>query len=384
MNYATQHHIGYCQKPTTVQTTAIAPTVGRVRRLDATTQGCKRNTERQIESRADSHATDGFLKCSFLPKLQETQTIEACRKPEKTEGDFYQSLSRLAEHYSIEPMHSRQYGYPYNIALALEDIQEQLKNKVRDWEEIYLLQDSSKTYLTSEERYNTGSTLYYIPVNPLYRLSQNRNRKQAVGLLQSVCSYLYHIADIAYYRQESSYLFWMYEMVTEWVTCDDENEDTPAYVAEIAQAQWIGDVMERKIYSTQNLSRFKERLEGFKSKDSFDHDCYLLASEAFALYEQFPNQAIYRNARLNGEAEEEDEENIVSMEKYVSFCADAKGLLFQTLFDSVNTELQEYTQMEEPVILKRFDGSDITGTTLDFENRLFSLIEELIYILNNF
>lgn len=77
-------------------------------------------------------------------------------------------------------------------------------------------------------------------------------------------------------------------------------------------------------------------------------------------------------------------ENSIGVEKYVSFCADAKGILFQTLFESVNTELQEYGQMEEPTIVKRFDGSDITANTLEFENRVFALIEELIYILNNF
>lgn len=72
------------------------------------------------------------------------------------------------------------------------------------------------------------------------------------------------------------------------------------------------------------------------------------------------------------------------MDKYVSFCAEAKGLLFQTLFDSVNNELQEYGLMQEPVIEKRFDGAIVTCDTLDFENRLFSIIEELIYILNSF
>jgi len=352
--------------------------------LDAEAEGCQRNTKRQVESRADSDATDGFLKSAFLPKLQQAEAVQADRKSAKMECDFYKSLSQLAQHYGIEPMPSRQYGYPYNIALALDDIELQLRNSVRDWEQIHLIQDSAKTYFVSEERYNTGSTLYYIPILPLYRLSKNPKRKQVTELLQSVCAYLYHIADVPYYRQENSYLFWMYEMVTEWVTCDDENEDTPTYLEEITQAQWIGDTMERKIFNHQNLSRFKERLDKFKSEDSFEHDCFMLASEAFALYEQYPDIAFYRNAQPNTVAEEDDFENIVSMDKYVSFCAEAKGLLFQTLFDSVNNELQEYGQMQEPVIEKRFDGATVTCDTLDFENRLFSLIEELIYILNSF
>lgn len=383
MNYATQHYIGNYQPTRTKKTKAVAPTIERVRPLDAKTQRCKRGTERQAEIRTDSNAANGFLRCSFLPKLQETQTVQACKKSEKTERDFYQSLSKLSEHYGIQPIQSRQYGYPYNMALALYDTQEQLRNKVRDWEEIRLMQDSKKAYFTSEERYSTGSTLYYIPVIPLYRLSKNPKRKQAVQLLQSVCSYLYHTANIPYYRQECSYLYWIYEMVSEWVLCDDEAEETPIYISEIKQAEQIGEFMEKKIYSHYNLSRFKERLNGIKIRDSFDHDCFKLACEAFALYEEFPNKTIYNNARPNGEADEDDMENIVSMDKYVSFCADAKGLLFQALFDSVNTELQECGQMEEPIILKRFDGSDITSITLDFENRVFGLIEELIYILNN-
>ena len=75
MNYATQHHIGNYQHTRTKTTTAIAPTVGRVRQLDAKTKGRKRDTERQIESRTDSHATNGFLKCALLPKLKTVQSV---------------------------------------------------------------------------------------------------------------------------------------------------------------------------------------------------------------------------------------------------------------------------------------------------------------------
>jgi hypothetical protein len=395
MNNATQYHIRYNQNPTAVQTTNFAQTVGRVRRLDAKTEGCKRDTQRQTKSRTNSNATNGFLRCSFLPKLQETQTVQACKKSKKTERDFYQSLSKLAEHYNIQPIQSQEYSYPYNMALVLDDLEKKLKNSVRDWKELCLIQDGKETYFTTEERYNTGATLYYIPIVPLYRLSKNPNRKQAVQLLQSVCAYLYHIANVPYYQQENSYLYWMYEMVTEWIVSDDVTEETPAYLSEIAQAELIGRFMEQKIYSLQNLNRFKDRLNCFKIKDSLDQDCFKLACEAFVLYEQFSNETIYRNARVNTkeegededeeeEEEQDDKENVVSMDKYVSFCADTQGLLFQMLFDSVNTDLQEYGQMEEPVITKHFDGSDITANTLDFENRVFALIEGLIGILNNF
>ena len=71
------------------------------------------------------------------------------------------------------------------------------------------------------------------------------------------------------------------------------------------------------------------------------------------------------------------------MDKYISFCADDKGILFQALFDSVNAEFQECTEIEEPFTQKRFDGVYISNDNLDFENCIFPLIERLVDLLNS-
>jgi hypothetical protein len=387
MTYATTYHIGDNQLAPRVKTKGFASTVEQVRRLDAKNKGCKRNPQGQTATCTTTHVANGFLRTSFLPRLKETENLQACTKTAKTERDFYTSLSRLADHYRIDPMQTRAFGYPYNIALALWDTKKKLKNKVRNWEEIRLVQDSKKIFFTSEERYNTGATLYYIPVVPLYRMLQNPERKQAAQLLLSVCAYLYHVADIPYYRQENSFLYWQYEMLKEWALSDDYTEETPSYMSEIAQAEWIGERMEQKIYNHNNLSRFQERLNHFKCNDSLDRDCLKLAHEIFSLYGQYPHETVFRNASPKEEAEEVDEDdmyNLVTMDKYISFYADGKGSLNENLIQGVNNELQEYGQTQEPVLLKRFDRSNITGNSLDFENRLFTMMDELIYLLNNF
>lgn len=383
MTYATTYHIGYDTHTQRAEATAVAPPVGRVRKLDEPTKRRSGNTKRQTAVRSDSHVTNGFLRTSFLPKLKEMETVQACRQSAKTERDFYTSLSLLTKHYAIQPMQTQSYGYPYNIALALWDTQERLSRSVRDWEEIKLIQDNRKTFITSEERYNTGSTLYYIPVVPLYRMLKDPKRKRTAQLLLSVCAYLYHIVAIPYYRQENSFLYWQYEMLKEWVLSDEYTDETSVYLSELQQAEWIGDRMEQKIFHRANLSFFGQRLAQFKSTDALDLDCLKLAQEAFEIYQQYPNEHVFRNARPNGEAQEDDMENIIPMDKYVSFCADGSGWLNENLEQCVNTDLQEYGQMEEPIILKRFDGSDITDNNLDFENRLFTLIEELAYLLSN-
>ena len=390
MNYATPYHIGNDHNTTATQTKTTAPTIGRVRRVDETPQRCRRNQKRPKEVSSCSDASNAFLKCSFLPKLKENGTVQACEESKGLERDFYQSLSNLAEHYHLDPKPYLQFEYPYNLALAIHDVQQQLKNKTRDWEEIQLISDKGKVYFTSEERYNTGATLYYIPVLPLYRLSKEKKYKKAFRLLLSVYSYLYHIVDIPYHRQEASYLYWMYDMLEQWATEDDETEDALRLLAEIKQAEWIGDCMERKIYTTQNLQRFETRLHQFKAKDHFDGKCLEVARTAFDISVNFPNSTIFRNAQAHQNHEHEDEdddenfENTVTMDKYISFCADAKGCLFDQLFQSVNNELQEYGQMEEPVIIKIFNGSDVSQKNLEFEHQIFDLITELIELMNEF
>ncbi|WP_026713763.1 hypothetical protein [Flavobacterium daejeonense] len=384
MTYATTYHSEYDTHTQSLKTKAITSAVKRVRKLDATNQGCKRNSQGQTAVCTNSDFADGFLRTSFLPVLAETKMTQPCKKDIKMERDFYQSLSQLAEHYQIKPTQTQIYNYPYNIALALWDTKKQLKSKIRDWEEIKLIQDNRKTFFTSEERYNTNATLYYIPIVPLYRLLKNRKRKHNAQLLLSVCCYLYHGVNIPYYRQENSFLHWQYDMLKEYLTNDDEDEDTSIYQSEFDQAEWIGDRMEQKIFNPANLTYFKERLNRFQCKGIFDFDCLKLAKDAYALLEQYPNENVFRNARPNEEADEDETENILTMDYYVSFYADGKGWLHENLIQCVNNELQEYGEIEEPCVLKRFDGSDTTENNLDFENRLFALIEELIYILNNF
>src|SRR5690606_8672510 len=336
MNYATQHHIGNYQHTRTETTTAIAPTVVRVRQLATKTKGRKPSAERQAEIRTNSNATNGILKCTFLPKLKTAQSVQACQK---TERDFYKSLSKLAEHYSIEPMTTQAYNFPYNIALGMWDIDTKLKRTHRNWDSLRLLQDSKKTNLQSEERYNVGTTLFHIPIVPLFQMLKDPKRKKNAQLLISVCSYLYHIVRIPYYRQEDSYLYWLYETHKDWIEYD-ETDETETYKSELRQAEVIGNRIEQKLYNRINLTLFEQRLSRFKSRDTFDRECWQVACNAFALYTEYPTATIFKNAPLPEQDPYNDdcETEAIQMEKYISFVADTKGLLYNSIVENINGE----------------------------------------------
>ena len=382
MNYAQTYHIGNNQHTRTEQAKAVAPTVERVRKLATKTKGRKPSAERQAEVRTNSNATNGILKCTFLPKLKTAHSVQACQK---TERDFYKSLSKLAEHYSVEPMKTQAYHFPYNIVLGMWDIDTKLKRTHRNWDSLRLLQDSKKIILQSEERYNVGTTLFHIPIVPLFQMLKDPKRKANAQLLISVFSYLYHIARIPYYRKEDSYLYWLYETHKDWIEYDDTDE-TEMYKSELRQAEIIGDRIEQKLYNPINLTLFEQRLSRFKSLDTFDKECWQVACNAFALYKEYPNTTIFRNAPIGEQdpyADDYENEAIV-MDKYIAFVADTKGILYNSIVENINSELNECGILEEPSISIPFNGKDTSGENLDFENRMFDLLDDLYLLLEDY
>jgi hypothetical protein len=384
MNYAQTYHIGKNQRSRRTATTKITPTVGRVCQLASKTQDSGRNTEGQTKIRTHSDASNGFLKCRFLPKVEETPIEQNLKERVKTERDFYQSLSHLANQYSIEPMPTKDFEFPYNIALSLWDIENKMKQVNEDWNSFKLIRNHKKILFAKEERYCTGTSLYYIPIVPLFQMLENKKYKKNAQLLLSVCSYLYHIADIPYYRQQSSYLHWLYEMHEDWMEQEDEtDEDIQEFKREFNISKTIGDKMEQKLLNRKNLEVFEQRLKSFKSHTTFDHDCYKVASDAFSLYSEYPKTTIFRNQPIPDKDPylDDDENRAIGMEMYISFVADTKGRLYDNITESINVEFNEYGNVEEPTIYTPIHETAIAKADFDFENRLFTLIENLCTVL---
>lgn len=381
MNHATQHHIGKNKHSPRTKTNTIAPTVGRVRKVASTTKNSKRNTERQAEVRTDSNASNGFLKCRFLPKQEETTTEHNSKTTAKMERDFYKSLSFLAKQYCIKPMQTKDFGFPYNIALSMRDIQTKMKHLNEDGSDFRLIQQNKKTAIAKREEYSPRAVLYYIPILPLFQMLREKTYKRNAQLLLSVYSYLYCVADVPYYRQENSYLYWQYEMHKDWAEDDEETED--AYKSELRQAEQVGDTMEKKIRNRINLKQFEQRLNLFESHTDFDKECLRIASNAFALYKKYPTASIFRNALMYNQDPyiNNSEYEVITMEKYISFCADNEGWLYENLEQCISSEFNEYGALEEPTIYIAFGIRESPNNNFDFEQGLFTVLDDLCGLL---
>ncbi|KUJ56216.1 MULTISPECIES: hypothetical protein [Chryseobacterium] len=377
---ATKNNIGKDKTTRRPATTKVTSTTSRFRKLASKTKNFKRNSERQTEICTDSTASNGFLKCKFLPKQEEVEIFQDCIDIIKIERDFYKSLSKFSSLYNLNPMQTRDFDYPYNIALAIWDIADIMKRQNEDWSNFKLILGNDKIQFAKEETYDVGTTLFFIPVLPLFQMLSNKKLKQNTELLLSVYCYLYKVGDVPFYRQENSYLYWIYDMHEELLTQDDENEeDLREYKREFLISKSIGNKIEQKISNIKNLEFFNHRLNNFKVKNEFDRDCQKIASDAFALYLQYPTKTVFTNKPSSEENPYDDDycNTAIGMEKYISFVPDTKGSLYRNIEESINAEFNEFGSIEEPTIYTPINGKNIITADFDFENRFFSLIENL-------
>lgn len=385
MNYATTtYQIGNAQIAKIPKTKTTAPTVARFHKMDATSTGRIGNQKGQKTATPAIDVANGFLKARFLPRLESDETVQATPKTVKLERDFYKSLSQLCTYYGIEPMETRQYSYPYNIRLALWDTKRQLSEKVVCFDSLKIVNVGKRHFLETTERCNIAHTLYYIPVVPIYLGLRRKCQRKAATLLLSVCTYLHRIVGIPHYADDYSFLHWQYEMIGEWIENDDDADGTEGYKNELFRALWVGEIMWKKMGNLKNLDYFGKRITNFKSKTNTERDCLRLAKDAYALLKEYPDTSCFRFAKPYEEYEEDDDYEVVTMESVISFCGETEGVIFDTLSSSVNTQLGEYGDAEEPAIIKRFDGNEVENRNLDFENRLFTLLDDLAYVLNHF
>ncbi|MFH6960867.1 hypothetical protein ACHRV1_26010 [Flavobacterium aquidurense] len=355
-------------------------TVRGIRRKYRPTARCAPSKKEPKQFHSARTPADGFLRHSFLPLFEMGKKI-----PDQfqLENDFFNSIAILTGLYGFEVLDTTGKPYPYNILLVHADIQKQL-NILRQDIELSIMQDDSSVKLATKHIYNKCNTLYYIPVLPLYRLLQNRKQKKTAELLLSVFAYLYHIAGIPYYREDSSCLYYHYECMEEWMIDeleDEECESGNSMISELNSASFYGDVMHRKMYNSYHLKVFEKRIGSYKFNNSFEKDCLSVAKQALALMLEYPACTIFQST---SNREFENDEGIIRAEQYISFIADTDGLLYENIARVINDEFNECSEIEEPTLLQIYDSqNELTHKTLDFEYRLFPLLNDLCTLLNN-
>ena len=347
-------------------------------------KGHCRSTFRPSAVRPAGAAAYGFLKTRFLPHFSGQPMVGSPLEKDS----FYRCFELLCTHYEIEPIDTKELAYPYCREVALHEAHRLLRGRLPQSVQVSFEQENGEFVLNATETFNTQQTLFYIPLLPLHKMLQDRKCRKPARLLLCIFAYLYRVAQIPFYRDEDSYLYWNYNMLSQWITDDPEGwgEDFAIFNSQINTAVHIGETMLRRLYSKVHLERFGEWLSDFMPKDVFGKECHSLAGRFYNLWQDYPSATIYSHADADclPDPESYDDTDCITMEKYISFVACTEGWLYNQLEQTINSEFGECNAMQEPVIRRCFNGQEQQNDSLDFECRLFPLINELCYLLNNY
>jgi hypothetical protein len=353
----------------------------RIRQKPQQASRCAGSPTQQSRQRTPGTVANGFLRHRFMPLFEQGNGLP---EQQGTEREFLHSLSILTGLYGCEIRDIKDKPYPYNILLACKGVLQQLRASGQQVALSVWQDEKQGVKLATTHRFDTDTTLYYIPVIPLYNLLQDKAQKQTAELLLSVFAYLYHLAGIPYYRDDYSALSHHYDCMEEW--CREEmngsdDEDNKRYISEINKAKHCGDVMQRKIYNRYHLQCFGQRLDRYKPLTVLQCECLRIAKKANALMLEYPDQNIFRYTNI----EQQDADNEwIHAGQYISFIAHNEGALFRNISQMVNDEFNECGQMEEPILKQVYEtGSDLSKQGLDFEYRLFPLMADLCTLLND-
>lgn len=332
------------------------------------------------------YATDNFLRQQFLPLYMESAQLPQDNKI--TEG-VLNSLSILADFQQIGLMDVSDKPYPYNILLAHWSAEKFLRKMPKSPELFIVADENEKVSVATRQTASRSYSLYFIPVLPLYRLLKSREHKHAAKLLLSVYSYLYHIARVPYYRDTDTYLYYHYEIMQEWLEEEeiDVDENDLAYNRRALEtALHGGDVVARIIYHPIHLREFAERIESAIAETAFEMGCLKIAKETLQLWQDFPGMNLFCHL---SEQENEDEEswsgydNTIHVCEYVHFIADTESSLYDSIQQNIDAELNEKMYWQEHTLDTVYNETfRPNADTLDYENRLFSLLDNLCYLLN--
>ncbi|MEP6749417.1 MAG: hypothetical protein ABJB86_16900 [Bacteroidota bacterium] len=341
----------------------------------------KRNKKTQTAKRTGITGSNDFLKARFYPVRDNRH--KALNKSKTVASEFYTSLASLAALYQFPLPEKSPEPYPLNIAMDYRKAK-QILTGINGELELMIVQDKTRhACLTTVKSFSIGSTLSYIPVRLLSDLLKDKKNKQTSNLLLSIFSWFYHKVEIPFFTKRSSFLNSCYETIKEWYTEQEDGDEE-----EIAETIKQFDIMETEgnniyklIQMPMNLKEFALRIKTYKPTNEIQTEFLQIANTIYNLSTTHPNPSIHKNVYEN--LLEPETEDRIRVDNYVSFYWDSQDDICDHLIEYVNSYLQEYSIADEPLSFQYFDiPQSIVSHDLQFEENLFTAIDDLSYILN--
>ncbi|WP_426330060.1 hypothetical protein [Pedobacter sp. R-06] len=342
-----------------------------------------RDKEQPEKPCTDGLNGNGFLNHRFLPLVEGYP--EEIKTHAEVEREFFLSASHLCSLYRIRLDGCPDWPYPKNIGMAIEEIGEKIAVDDKDIKVIVVVGDDHSACLATVKTFDTKSTLYYLPVEPLYRLLKNDKEKSTAELLLSVVAYFYQIGGIPYHGENSSYLYYIYGGISERSIDEDcfaDRQEQQYVIDHITFMENAGMWLLKEIKNPKNLKLFGKRLKTFKPSTEAEKNLLAISQRVAKLIKANPNRSIMESIHDSLDGADGDR---VYAEQYLSFIWSFDDCLYDEVMEVVNCELQEYNQIDEPLTMQFFASpQEAVSHDHSFETEFFDLLNDLSDNLTDF
>jgi hypothetical protein len=359
------------------QNVAVAPKIRAVRSILKPKSRSFGIKERRAKKCSTFASGNGFLNHSFSPLVNGYfKEIEAANRVAES---IFSAARNLCDLYGIKLLDDKHLIYPQNVSRLVEDLQQQIAAIDKDANVLVISSEDRLPTIAVTKFFYTKTTLYYLPIEPLHFLMQQEERKPTAQLLLSVLCYFYQIGGIPYFGENSSYLYYIYQMIYEWYNDEEICEDPTEHQYLMDHIQLVeresGNLL-KSLSEKDHLALLNDRLSKFSPKTTAEENLKAIAIRVSALMEKFPLRAIMDSIvdDLNGI----DGEGRITADHYLSFIWSGEDCLYDQLMETVNCELQEYSEIDEPMSFQLFDKpQNQISHDLSFEQEFFDLLNEL-------
>lgn len=365
------------QNQTLQQNVAAAPNSRAVRPIlkqKSRSVGSKKRRAKKCSTLASGN---GFLDHSFSPLVN--GYFKEIQAASTVAESIFSAARNLCELYGIKQLDHEHLIYPQNVAKLVEDLQHQMDVIDKDANVLVMLNQDSLPTLAVTKVFDTKTTLYYLPVEPLHFLLQQQERKPTAQLLLSVLCYFYQIGGIPYFGENSTYLYYVYQMIYDWYSDEEICEDQAEHRHVMNHIQLVESESRELLKSLSDkdeLAILNDRLSQFSPKTKAEEDLKAIAIRVSTWIEKFPIRSIMDS--FADDLSLTDGEGRISAEHYLSFIWSGEDCLYDELMETVNCELQEYNEIDEPMSIQLFDKPQNQIThDLSFEQEFFDLLNEL-------
>lgn len=338
------------------------------------------DSKKQAQTCAPAVAQSDLLNLKLAPIISEEHPQLSKRR--EIEKEFFTSLTYLCDFYGISLVRNKSISFPMNILAAYEELSAKLLDRNSNLRLAIIQDDTHVATLATARPFDTNNTLYYIPCEPLYLFLEDNSRQPLADLCLSIFTYLFQVVEIPHHRQWASYLNQMYDMIEQWMIEEDQPEEAEYLEAELKELDenaGRGEYILQLISDCSHVNSFERRVADFQASGEVEADFLLTAKKALTLYLDFPNRSVMDAIHPELIPEDDYGNGIVHADKYMSFIWSFNDSVYDTLEDTINCDLQECSVIEEPFAMQFFDHiPDREVHDFDFENRLFSLIDDLV------